>query len=395
MSDRGGRRRGGNNIARPDRSHGDYSYSSGNVREPGLRSAYDGRRQGDDRRLYALEDYSSASLRSGGGDSRSNDFEGPGSALFPTSFSTDGRYGNYYDGYALVKGEDEQTPDSRYPAIEDEPLETAASFTAADREFMEQWLEAADNGELDIYTCLALSDMSTWSLDTRDLVLSIICVMMVQGLIPFIMLRTELRNSKDDELPEMEYRVCGFIIYLYSVWMIYKGSTDDCRTLVLDRGIQCGVPMHFLMPAVFGEVMNAIVGCALTTSLFVIFTSSSDMTNLVMNAVAINFLSTVDSEFVELDHKKLAKRNISVITEGWATHQSWCRHLVTHCLQVTLEILRITGIILLGVVFALIFLCAHEPWLCDRWNLAPYLAPVGLCDAPLDSDSASNDTLMA
>jgi len=149
--------------------------------------------------------------------------------------------------------------------------------------------------------------------------------------------------------------------------------------MVIDRGFSHGIPLNFLLPAVFGEIMNTLVGLALMVVLFIVFTKTDNIAQLVMNSVACNFLAEIDTDFVEIDHMKLAKGNMRDIFLRFHARESWIRELCRLFLTNFLKFLRVIGIAGSGTFFGITLLVTHEPSLCDRFY--GLMSPVGWCES--------------
>merc|ERR1712048_1258958 len=65
-----------------------------------------------------------------------------------------------------------------------------------------------------------------------------------------------------------------------------------------------------------GELSNVLVSVVLVLTLYVIFTNVSEPADLILNAVAVNFLGSVDAEFVNEDMKKDALDNFKLVTSA-------------------------------------------------------------------------------
>jgi hypothetical protein len=165
----------------------------------------------------------------------------------------------------------------------------------------EAWLEMAEGGELDIYTCLGLSDANTFSKDTRKLIVKIIAVSTLQLVVPCLMLYLQMLQgfSYRPLDPGRGFRLIGFVLYLYSLYSMYNNALDECRYRLLQYALQERLSSGFWWPLVLGEFSNTTVSFVLMFTLFFIYTNSRSAADLILNAVAVNFLGSVDSEFVD------------------------------------------------------------------------------------------------
>lgn len=182
-------------------------------------------------------------------------------------------------------------------------LESSGDFAGLN---CERWFMCADTGELDIYTCLALSDASTFSTDTQRLVFKIAAAMIMQLLIPCLLLLREVdANGGRDELSvkplnsELKFRIIGTTMLLYSLNHMYENCVDECRNMMLPFMFEQGLGWGYCWPILLGELANIIVGAILVLTMYMVFCNTVDGAELILNAVAFNFLGGVDAEFVD------------------------------------------------------------------------------------------------
>lgn len=182
--------------------------------------------------------------------------------------------------------------------------------------WVETWLESVESGELDVYTCLGLSNAFTWSPDTRKLAAKVFAVTTLQIVIPCIMLYLETVEglTLDPAEEGKGFRLIGSALYLYSVYSMYNNALDECRSRLLNFAFTYNLPAGYWAPLVLGEVSNVLVSFVLVITLYIIYTHLTVPADLILNAVAVNFLGSVDAEFVSEDMKKDALANFREIT---------------------------------------------------------------------------------
>jgi len=197
--------------------------------------------------------------------------------------------------------------------IEKEPKE----YGGLDRAL---WLNAAENGELDVYTCLALSNASTFTPDTQRLVSKIIGCLLIQMLVPALLLLIEVETMEGKGFSvkpinhQWKFRLIGGCMLLYSLNHMYQNCLDECRAMMLEFALSMGLTYGYCWPLLLGEIANLIVGAILVITMYISFINTEDGTELVLNAVAFNFLGGVDAEFVDSKSHADACRNFKDIT---------------------------------------------------------------------------------
>lgn len=235
------------------------------------------------------------------------------------------------------------------------------------------WMDGADNGELDVYTCLALSDGMTWSADTQKLVAKIVSALVMQISIPALVLMAEIEQmhsgiSFRPASAALKFRVIGFTMMLYALWSMHDNALDECRSafmvLAIDQRMTCG----YIWPLVLGEFVNIVVAGILLLTMYFCFSSTEDELELVLNAVAFNFLGGVDAEFVDRQSYTDAVQNFQDIMaplKDMPKTESDL-HWVTLVVEAVLKLLRIFFVII-GITLAMAFLCLPDdsgetPW---------------------------------
>lgn len=176
-------------------------------------------------------------------------------------------------------------------------------------------MAAVDDGELDIYTCLGLSDVRSFSADTQRVVAKVIGVCVLQLIVPVILLKVQLQQgfSYQPKRSGIDFRIMGCCLYLYSLYSMYNNALDECRSRLLQWAIDQEAPAGYWAPMMVGEITNVFVSLILVLTLFVIFVSTEAPTDLILNAVAVNFLGAVDGEFVDSEMKADALKNFRTV----------------------------------------------------------------------------------
>lgn len=255
-------------------------------------------------------------------------------------------------GYAPLSLEEEEAKD------EDALWKAEAEGKISDEmmKWHDKWLHAVECGELDIYTCLGLSDLRTFGPDTRRVIAKIIGVLVLQMLVPTILLKVELDAgvSFNPKMPGVGFRTMGVCLYLYSLYSMYNNALDECRAQLLEWCIDRNVPSSYWLPLMIGELTNVFVSLILVVTLFVIFCDVEHPADLILNAVAVNFLGAVDGEFVNDVMKEDALTNFKKVfwEYGVGDHGGSRKHqLLSYFLMVMLTIIVVSGLALSVMFF--------------------------------------------
>lgn len=248
---------------------------------------------------------------------------------------------------------------------EDKPQRLQSNISEAQMAWVDEWLGSVESGELDIYTCLALSNCFTWTADTRKLLAKVFAVTILQVGIPSIMLYLEIIGEGLTYKPAVEgkgFRAIGSALYLYSVYSMYNGALDECRARLLNFAFSYQLPAGYWAPLVLGELSNVFVATVLVITLYVIYTDLEVPADLILNAVAVNFLGSVDAEFVNEELKKDAIANFKGLTDDVLSCQDEAEEdadegtkdtLIDRCLRIFLY-----GVACMGIMLAIVFFFA-------------------------------------
>jgi len=197
--------------------------------------------------------------------------------------------------------------------------------SAAQMKFIDVWLETVEAGELDVYTCLALSNAFTNTPDTRKIWAKAVAVTTLQLLVPCIMVYNEFLNGLSIHpcVDDIGFRFIGGVLYMYSVYTMYNNADGSSRSSLSNMISRYQtVPAGYWLPLIVGEILNAIVAMILVVTLYQIFTHQNEPADLILNAVAVNFLGSIDSEFVNDDMKVDAIANFKEFANDHFTHDN-------------------------------------------------------------------------
>jgi len=230
------------------------------------------------------------------------------------------------------------------------------------REWHDEWLHSVECGELDIYTCLGLSNAHSWTEDTRKLIGKVLGVCVLQMVVPCILLDVELSRgfTLQPTVSGMGFRLMGASLYLYSLYNMYNNALDQCRSSLLQWAVDQNVPSGYWSPMMVGELTNVFVSLILVLTLFVIFVATEHPADLILNAVAVNFLGAVDGEFVTDDMKQDALRNFKSLFYEWGSDQDDQKRKEHTFLHTFLNVMLFI-IVISGLCLSIVFLVAPSP----------------------------------
>jgi len=211
---------------------------------------------------------------------------------------------------------------NRELALQDESQAGTREIGELQQKWIDDWIVMTELGELDIYTCLGLSNCFSWTPDTRKIFLKCVAVTFLQMVVPFCLLMSEF--SVGIELGPAEgnlaFRITGFTLYGYAVYNMYAGASDECRTSLMNLAFHYkDMPPGNWLPLVFGEVSNVFTAVVLVIALYSIFTTQTAPADLILNAVAVNFLGDCDGAFVSEDMKDEAVGSFKELTHDLFT----------------------------------------------------------------------------
>lgn len=228
------------------------------------------------------------------------------------------------------------------------------------------WLEAAENGELDVYTCMALTNLSTNTSDTKRLIPKVIGCLFVQMVAPALLLAIEIETMMGKGLSlkpinnELKFRTIGAIMLLYTLSRVYQNCVDECRAMMLDFAFSMGLSCGHCWPLLLGEIAHMTVGVVLMLSMYISFINIDAGTELVFNAVALNFLGSIHAEFVNSKTHADACQNFKDITTPFREVMKGSRFSCSaKLIGGSMFLLRIS-LVLLGSILSTAFLFSPD-----------------------------------
>jgi len=256
--------------------------------------------------------------------------------------------------------------------------EFSGSDPASDREGqelaltrdMKDWIEVSAGGELDIYTCIGLSNgRDKFGPRTRQMVPVMFMLMFLQLLLPSLLMSWYAGAHDAPSESGIEFRIIGFGLYGYAVYGMYGSALDECRSRFLQLGIEHNISPWYTLPMLVGEFSNAFTGCILTLALFAIFCASTTPVDLILNSLAVNFLVSADNDFSEDAVRDAAKadfRNcMAHEINAPVTAANKIRNSLMSVAMCLCSVMRMFGICLVGFIFSFTFLFGAEEQLCN------------------------------
>lgn len=230
------------------------------------------------------------------------------------------------------------------------------------------WAALADDGELDVYTCFGLAmDKDPWGPTARHLLPTIFSNCALQMVLPILLAIYQVRtfrpySTNDDWV----FRILGFMLFLYSIWNMYHGALDKCRSIILDHGLDHDVSPYAMIPMIIGEIANALLACTMAFTLFSIFCTCVEPTQMIINCVSANFIITVDNNFVSADHQEEAQKHLEKSIEKWkAPLTNRCLIVWRRGAMLVCQFLRVFGTLICGGSLAFVFLFASQKQMCQ------------------------------
>lgn len=251
----------------------------------------------------------------------------------------------------------------------------------ADR--ISRWLDLAARGEMCAYTCFGLQcGARPWSRSVLDLIPVMITLLSLQVAVPGLLLVSVMREFRMfAQVQTQEFRIIGFILYLYSLRNMYHGALDECRKSFLDLAFHYNLSWGYILPMLLGEVVNSFAAFSLSVTLFLVFCNSWHPQDLIINCIAINFIGSVDTEFTDDEMMKRALLTFNETMDSVRGQEigpeSLGRALVEVSSKYLLLALRIVCTLGLGCLFAVLLAISHEEILCEA---TPLLCVENLCD---------------
>jgi hypothetical protein len=233
------------------------------------------------------------------------------------------------------------------------------------RELEEAFKDHADSGELDIFTVIALKagNEGLFTADVNKMLIRVLIAIVFQLCIPIMMLSFRLKSLSTEEAEtDWRFRATGFLVYLYSLKGMHDAAYDACRDDLLNLAVRYPLPFAYVWPAIFGEILNCFVSIAMALTLYVNFLQQTHPADLVINALSLNFLGDIDTEFVDDELKSWADEHFDMLVET-GPQLTRCP-LISHCfirfVGYSLWCTRILVTCCGGIVLAFCFLFSQE-----------------------------------
>lgn len=155
---------------------------------------------------------------------------------------------------------------------------------------------------------------------------------------------------------------------------MYDGANDKCRLMFLSFAFDHHMPLGFWLPPLVGEILNGFVAICLCFCLFLNYCTVEETTSLILNAIAFNFLGTIDSELVSPKRRNAARANFNRLFPEYADKSG--RTFRSRIALITLKMIITLGTLGLGHGFAAVFLLYNQPYLCPKISI---LSCMGFC----------------
>jgi len=245
---------------------------------------------------------------------------------------------------------------------------------------VEKWKMEAEKGELDFYTCIALSGgrHKTWK-SVVKFVPRLSMIIFMQLILPVLLLVCQAESETLLMYPAATghaYRAIGVMLFAYSSHNLVTSMCDGCREDLLRYLHNVTGSGWYEWPLLLGETMNTFIGVSLLIIMFLIFCESTKPTDLLMNCIAVNFVADIDNEVVTEDDTAEALNNLSVALEEWKGNHAPDETGLADKLQQSVfhlnEVVRAI-VPLAATLLTLIFAVGHDKSLCSRMrNVDPF-----------------------
>lgn len=240
------------------------------------------------------------------------------------------------------------------------------------QEYEMRWKDLADRGELCVYTCLSFKIGGRS--DVSSLAPTLIALVALQVMVPALMLFHEMKaaHSAFRSSKHLEFRIVGFILYLYSIRSMFNNCVGECRAIFLEMAFQYNLPFPYVWPLVLGELINSFCSFTLCLTLFTVFCQADQLQDLVINCIAINFIGNVDSEFCSEELKDYAVVNFQAVVRehfgaGEEEPETCARSMLEDSLAFFLWMLRTICVLGFGTFLAFVFLLSNQvDFICER-----------------------------
>jgi len=258
--------------------------------------------------------------------------------------------------------------------------ESAQSKKDQARLNMDEWLALADKRELDFYTCMALSVGRHKGATLHKFLPKMMALVALQPFLGCIIMYSQFNGGIDDIYPHVDgvaFRVAGVVLFVYSVRNLIDNMEDRCRYLLFHYLQKKNCSSYYTWPLLFGEFMNLFVGLLLMVILFCVFCHTKNAANLLLDCIAVNFVSDIDNEFVTEDESIEAIDNLKAAVVEWNSDDMMDNGemKLTTTARLSRKSQAAVGICaeIIGHVVPLVAICltvlfatVHNRWACDH-----------------------------
>jgi len=237
---------------------------------------------------------------------------------------------------------------------------------------LDEFKTQADKGELDFYTCMALSAGRSQGKTIMQFIPKV-CVLVTMQLVLGVLLlviRFDESNEETTIYPKhggYVFRTIGIVLFTFASYNLIVAMHDDCRDQVVRSLQKKSVSWWYEGPLLFGELMNTCIGFMLMLILYFIFCQTRRSESLLMNCIAVHFVADIDNDLVTDADTAEALDNLDAAVIEWESsghkHPTgeqfqraalWCNLLMRHLINV------------MAVLLTLMYACSRNEVLCDH-----------------------------
>lgn len=265
---------------------------------------------------------------------------------------------------------------------------------------IEEFKHCSEKGELDFYTCLALTAGRHRGKNVSKFVPKLCVLLVMQLVLGLLLIAAKLRQGSPSgvvvggkdrhlypsytDLPEV--RTLGLILFIYSCYNLIVSMHDDCRDMLVRYLQSKRYPgaAWYDWPLLYGELMNTGIGLMLMVILYLVFCATTKPEDLLMNCIAVNFVADIDNDLVTEADAAEALENLEVaVRDEWSQpvdddHDGGIPDMV---LSATLWLNGVVRYLipLFAGFLSVIYASAHNVFLCDNLkSVSPYPFCLGL-----------------
>jgi hypothetical protein len=253
---------------------------------------------------------------------------------------------------------------------------------------IKEFRRAAKKGELDFYTCIALSSGRHKGHQVLKFIPKLLSVLILQLVVGVLCIITKFERGvsasffypSSDAANYTSFRLLAGILFAYSCSNLIDNMQDECRDMLIRYLEPKKLLPWYDFPLLFGEVMNTTMCLLLMMILYLVFCQTSSSENLLMNCIAINFVGGIDNEFVGEEELEGSVANLEASIEDLenTVNEETFGDQVVEAMFGADAIMRY---IVVGLAFFLggfLTFAHHEP-LCHRMqDLSPWPFCVGI-----------------